>query len=570
MKVALAGNPNSGKTTIFNALTGLRQRVANYPGITVERKSGSMQVLGDQGPAVADLIDLPGTYSLVPTSPDERVAMEVLRGIRADTPTPDVVIAVVDAANLERNLYLVSQLIELGRPLVVALTMTDVALQRGTRVDHQVLAAQLGCAVIPVVASQNQGLEALRRAVPLARVPTPAERPGHARLDAAAASLAQALACATDSARRLLIEDPAADIAQFAQRAETIAARQALTDVDPLRADIEARYAWVERIVARCRQVGPSRSLLSERLDAMLLHPVWGLAIFTVIMASLFVSIFWLAAPLQDAVKDGIDWLRVQAGDNMSNGLLRDLVHDGVLPGIGAVIVFVPQIALLFLFLAVLEDSGYLARAAFMMDRLLCRIGLHGKSFIPLLSSFACAIPGILAARTIEGRRERLWTIMVAPFMSCSARLPVYFLIVSAFFADWGWMAKGGLVLGCYALGIMAAVVSAWAAQLIAGRRSASSFMLELPIYHRPHIRQVAHVMWGGVRAFLTRAGTIIFCLSVLLWALATFPRPSESAVVASTATFERTWKPAHPEANPEEQAGALANHLAAEALANS
>lgn len=571
--IALAGNPNSGKTSLFNALTGLRQRVANYPGITVERKSGTTRL--QRGAAATpdtqvEVIDLPGTYSLIPTSPDEQAAMEVLRGLRPDTPAPDVIVAVVDAANLARNLYLVSQLLELGRPLVIALTMTDVAARRGQRIDLRALAAAVGCAVVPVIAHDNVGIEALRSAIAAARQPNPPSLPLTPRLDEAASDLASALSVGPITARRLLLEDPSPDLAAYAARAEVAAARDAVALVDPVRADVEARYRWIEDIAARCTTAGAIRASWSERLDHALLHRVWGLAIFAAVMGALFVSIFWLAAPLQSWIEGGISWLGGVVADWTPGGLLHDLIAEGVFPGVGAVVVFVPQIALLFIFLALLEDSGYLARAAFLMDRLLCRVGLHGKSFIPLLSSFACAIPGILAARTMDSRRERLRTILVAPFMSCSARLPVYALVIAAFFATWHPAAKGALLLGCYLLGILAAVASAWVAKRLAGAAAATPFILELPAYQRPHLRQVGIAVWSGVREFLFRAGSIIFCLSVLLWAMTTFPRPSDAAVAATTADFERAWPSVHPAATAAEREDALQERLGTVAIEGS
>ncbi len=541
LTVALAGNPNSGKTTLFNALTGLRQKVANYPGITVEKKTGRA-VLAD-GRAI-EIIDLPGTYSLVPQSPDEQVAMTVMRGLRSDTPPPDMIIAVVDASNLARNLFLVSQLIELRRPLMIALNMTDIAARRGQSVDAAALARELGVPVIPVVGNRRQGIDALKAAITSAPVPAIPAWP----LPEALATQEQALATALGErgavARRLLAGESAGDLMAFAGD-PLVAPHLAAVDAQAvMQADIEARYRWIDGIVARVAQVAPvGQTTLTERVDAVLVHRVAGLAIFALIMAALFVTIFQLAAPLMDAMKSAIAWLGEWVTGNMANGTLKSLLADGVFAGVGAVVVFVPQIALLFLFLAALEDSGYLARAAFLMDRLLSKVGLHGKSFIPLLSSFACAIPGIMATRTIESPRERLGTILVAPFMSCTARLPVYGLLIGAFFGTAMFagtpyqpyiaLIQGGIMLGCYALGVTAAALTALGCKLVLGRGEVTPFILELPSYKLPQLGEVARQVWVNTRAFLTKAGTTIFCLSILLWALAYFPRLPNERILA-------------------------------------
>ncbi len=546
--VALAGNPNSGKTTLFNALTGLRQHVANYPGVTVEKKTGRAMMAGRP----IDVIDLPGTYSLVTASPDERVAMEVLRGLRADTPRPDALIAVVDASNLARNLLLFSQLAELGLPLVVALNMTDVAERRGARIDAAALAAALGVPVVPVIGRSGSGVEALRNAVAAALARGPAPVPAllptpWASVEAIEREVAPlALGCAGDAitARRLILDDPAPDLeplrrdADLGPRLEAVRARLAAARTDAMQADIEARYRWIDGVVARCVVAGPATPSLTERADALLLNPVLGLGFFALIMSSLFAAIFLIAAPVKEALGAAQAWLGDHLAGWIGPGLLTDLLQDGVIAGVGGVVGFVPQIVLLFAFLAMLEDSGYLARAAFLMDRLLARIGLHGKSFIPLLSSFACAIPAILATRTIDGRRERLATILVAPFMSCSARLPVYGLMIETFFSSWAWWQKGLLLMGAYVLGILAAVFTALAVRLFARIGAATPFILELPTYQVPQARQVALAVWGKTREFLVRAGTIIFALSVVLWALATFPGlPAEREAAIRAAT---------------------------------
>lgn len=541
-KVALVGNPNCGKTTIFNALTGLRQKVGNYPGITVDKRVGTLR-LADGGSL--EIIDLPGTYSLVSSSPDERVVAEVLRGEREDTPAPDVILAVVDASNLARNLYLVSQLLDLGRPLVIALNMTDVAERQGKVVDPKALSELLGCPVVPIVGHKRKGLErlgdVLKSAVPTSRIDYPIDE----RLAEEERSLVVRITEIADRqagserllARRLLAEDPSLDLERLRNDEDLAAsiassrARLERAGVDPMQADIEARYRWIDGIAKQVSttEATPSRTL-TERVDSVLMHPVWGLFIFAAIMGGLFVSIFWLAAPLMDATEGIVASFAEIVGNAMSPGPLRDLLVDGVIAGVGAVIVFVPQIALLFLLLALLEDSGYLARAAFLMDRVLSRVGLHGKSFIPLLSSFACAIPGVLATRTIESRRDRLATILVAPFMSCSARLPVYALLIGFCFAGFGALAQGLVLLGLYVLGIVAAAGTAWLIQRRLLPPESTPFILELPTYKPPQISQVLMQTWAGTRAFITRAGTTIFAFSVILWALLYYPRLPETA----------------------------------------
>jgi ferrous iron transport protein B len=543
---ALVGNPNAGKTTIFNALTGLRQKVGNYPGVTVEKRVGELRLPSG---ALADLVDLPGTYSLVTLSLDEQVVSDVLHGVRTDTARPQAIIAVVDASNLARNLFLVSQLRDLRLPLVVALNMMDLAEQHGRKVAPDALAEALGCPVVPVVGNRREGIGALSAALETAKESPPIDFPLDGEMAREEAQLAVAIGESTGldavgariAARRLLADEPGRDLdaVRIAHLADVQAARARLAalDIDPAQADIEARYHWIDRVVARAVSDDPSRSreraarTTTERIDAVLMHRVFGLIVFAVIMTALFTCVFWLAKPMMDAVKDGVAWLGGAVGRRLGDGPLKALIVDGIFAGVGAVLVFVPQIALLFLFLGALEDSGYLARAAFLMDRLLSRVGLHGKSFIPLLSSFACAIPGILATRTIEGRRDRLATILIAPFMSCSARLPVYALLVGACMPKGGALAQAGLLFGLYAFGILAAVVTSLLLKRGLKRDASSSFILELPTYKRPQASQVLYQVWTNTRAFVTRAGTTIFALSVVLWALLYYPRlPAEQA----------------------------------------
>lgn len=538
--VVIAGNPNSGKSTLFNALTGLRQKVGNYPGVTVEKKLG--RCFGPHGEAF-DLLDLPGTYSIAARSPDEAVARDVLLGRRPDTPAPDAILCVVDATNLERNLYLVSQLAELGRPLVVALAMVDLAERQDIRIDPEALGAKLGCPVIPVIASRRHGLVALRQAL---AQQLEGRAPQRAPLPAALASVAETVGEALGREQRiaagavlsealLLISAPdaKADAALSpALRGTVTYAREELkrAGLDPLSAAITARYAWVHEIVtASLRPHSGDGAMVSDRVDAWLTHKVWGWLFFLGVMGLMFFTIFYVADIPMGWIEAGqnalADWVKAK----MAEGDLRDLLSDGVIAGVGGVVIFLPQILILFLFIGLMEDTGYMARAAFIIDRLMQRVGLHGKSFVPMLSSFACAIPGIMAARTIDNRKDRLVTILVAPLMSCSARLPVYALMIAVLlpvgFPAWQ---KAGLMLAMYLLGMLAAFGMAWLFRRTLFRGEHSLLLLEMPPYRRPSLRVtlVRMLERGGI--FLRRAGSVILAISILIWALSTYPKPTQ------------------------------------------
>ena len=486
LTVALLGNPNTGKSTLFTALAGIPTRVGNYPGVTVEEKLGRFTHEG----RVIELVDLPGTYSLAPQGPDEQVAVDVLAGRQPDVPRPDVVVVVADATNLDRNLFLATQATELGLPVVVALTLCDLGRRRGRSIDTGALARRLGCPVIPVAAPRGEGLGELKAAIlaaPVAGPPAP-----------------------------LPLEPMPCDGSRPA------AARDAIR-----------RYALVERLLEGVVRVDPARPRLPEEgIDRLLTHRLWGTLFFAAVMLALFSSIFWLAAPLMDLISAGMDGLAGWAADVLPPGALRDLVVDGVLAGVGGVVVFVPQIALLFLFIAVLEGCGYLARAAYLMDRLLVGAGLSGKSFIPLLSSFACAIPGIMAARTIENRRDRLLTILVAPLMSCSARLPVYLLLCGAFVPNVAvgvpWLRLPAVVLaGMYALGVAVAAAVAFVLSRTIFKGPPQPFVMELPGWRWPQPGVVAERVREAAWSFLKNAGTLILAMSVVIWALGSYPKPA-------------------------------------------
>ncbi len=479
LTIALAGNPNAGKTTLFNALTGLKQKVANYPGVTVERKIGLWDVNGTS----ARLIDLPGLYSLETTSIDEKIAGDVLLGKIDGIDRPDVVVAVVDATNLERNLYLVTQILEYGIPVVVALTMIDVFEKQKHEIDVSRLSESLGINVVPIDAKTGRGTDALGDAVSTAKGGPPV-RP-----------------------------------IDFANEA-----------VDDGNSKIFSRYKFIsDAIQDSVRHNDRDAHRVSDKIDSILTHKFFGLLILIAVLLLIFQTIFtWATVPM-DLLDAGFGSLGDAVRTGMPEGILTDLIVDGIIAGVGGVLVFLPQILLLFLFISVLEDSGYMARAAFLMDRLMSRIGLHGKAFLPLISSFACAIPGIMATRTIENQRDRFATIMIAPFMSCSARLPVYTLMIAAFFAGQtvlGFISLGAvLMLAMYALGIFFAVIVAFILKRTVLKAPPPPFIMELPPYRMPNVRTVMTNMIERSWMFVKRAGTVILAISIILWALMYFPR---------------------------------------------
>jgi ferrous iron transport protein B len=536
--VALVGNPNTGKTTLFNALTGMSQRVANFPGVTVERKSGRM-VFSDG--ANREIIDLPGAYSLAAQSPDEMIAVEVLLGLLANETPIEGVIAVLDASNLKRNLYLVSQLLELNLPLVVALNMSDVARVRGIRIDVSALSHRLGVPVVPIQANRRIGLDELK--VSLAGVLS--HKKTEANLSLYPESWRNALRTAEDQVDgvapglfvRALADTDGVLTQKLSARFGSLFDRVVLqlrTDLSlgdsVADREVELRYAWVNRVLdGALRDPEPMRVTQSDKIDRVVTHRVWGTLIFAGIMGVVFQSIFAWAGPLMDLIDESFgqlgDWVALQ----MPEGALQSLVVDGVIAGVGGVVIFLPQICILFLFISILEDCGYMARAAFLMDRLLTRCGLSGKSFIPMLSSFACAVPGVMATRTIDDRKDRIATMLVAPLMSCSARLPVYTVFIAAFIPDKTWAGFGlqGITLFVmYGLGIVIAVPIAWGVKKLLLKGETTPFILELPSYKVPDLRTVVMRVYQSAGHFLERAGTLILAATIVMWALAYFPRP--------------------------------------------
>ncbi len=533
--VAVVGNPNAGKSTLFNALTGLRQRVANYPGVTVEKRTGTAYTL--HGEAV-ELIDLPGMYSLSPRSPDEEIARKVLRGESPGIPKPDAVLCVVDASNLERNLFLVTQVMELGLPVLVALNMVDVAESRGIRLKPEELSRRMGVKFVPTQAHRGKGLVELRTALGQ-KLSEPGERrwtmpPQLATaVGQIAAAWRDALPAEVGAEARALELLAGSNEGPEGARKLAAAWRERFREqaYDWSAAVVQARYAYLKEMLGQAG-VGQGHGHLTwtDRIDALVLNPVAGWGVLAGILMVLFTSIFSIAAYPMEWIDAGFAVAGEWVTAHLSAGMFRDLLVDGVIAGVGGVVIFLPQILILFLFLGLLEDSGYLARAAFLLDRVMHRVGLSGKSFIPLLSSYACAIPGIMATRTVEDPKDRLTTILVAPLMSCSARIPVYTTLIAAavpavVMPSWG---KAGAMLGLYALGTFTAFALAWLFRRKILGGGSPPLILELPPYRRPSIRTVIQRMWERGVIFLKRAGTVILALSILLWFLCNFPHAAE------------------------------------------
>lgn len=539
LHVALIGNPNTGKSTLFNALTGMRQRVGNYSGVTVERVEGRYR---DDAGAVT-VIDLPGTYSLSAASPDEEIALAVLTGHAPGIDRPDVAIVVADAANLERNLFLASQVLELGLPTVVALNQVDAAQAAGIQVDAVELTLELGAPVVPTVATRGQGLEVLKSAVrKAAGLPRPtrqftlpdeasaALRPVEQRLTDAgfnpsAAAMEALRLLAVREVGRHLSEVPGLQPAVDTARAQVEAA-----GLVPTSLEAEARYGWIADVVDRTvTRVGGGGKTFTDRVDAVVLHRVGGPLIFIGLMALVFQSIFTWAEPLIGWVEGLFGALGEAAASAIPAGDLQSLAVDGIIAGVGSVLVFLPQITILFLFIGILEDTGYMARAAFIMDRFMRSVGLHGRSFIPMLSGYACAVPGIMATRTIESRKDRLATIMVLPLMSCSARLPIYTLLIGTFIPSVAvagvFNLQGLTLLGMYLLGTVSALVVASFFKRTLLKGQARPMIMELPPYRLPRLKSLALSVGHRASMFLKKAGTIILALSIVLWALATYPK---------------------------------------------
>lgn len=546
--IALIGNPNTGKSTLFTALAGIHQRVGNYPGVTVEKKTGRMDCEGLR----CDLVDLPGLYSLAARSRDEMVSVDVLLGREPGSAPIDVVLCVVDASNLQRNLYLLSQVLELGLPTVVALNMLDVAASQGLELDVASLEAGLGVPVIATQAHKRIGVDQVRKTLVRLiqggprQVESPLPEPvrnearqlgavlpacrgiGQAQADFLAQRLL--LDMGGHLERTLLAESPAEACAAL------YAARDRLQQagLDLRQVEVSARYAWSQRLCDRAaRRSGPRPITWTDKIDRILTHRFLGTAILALVMLVVFQGVFVWAEPAMDWIDWGVSWSADAVESRMEEGALRSLLVDGAIRGVGGVFIFLPQIAILFFFIAILEDCGYLARAAYLMDRLMSRVGLSGKSFLPMLSSFACAIPGVMAARVVENERDRLTTILVAPLLTCSARLPVYAMLIGAFIPARrylnGWLSLQGLTLaGLYLLGIVAAVCMALIFKRTLLRGASPPFLMELPSYKLPSLTTALYRLLERVLVFLRCAGTLILAVSVLVWAAIYYPHDSD------------------------------------------
>jgi ferrous iron transport protein B len=548
--VALIGNPNTGKSTLFGALVGVRQRVGNYPGVTVERRSGQFEFAGRK----IEMIDLPGLYSLAPRSRDEMVAVDVLLGRLDEKAAVDLVVCVLDASNLSRNLYLLSQVLELGLPTVVAVNMLDVAESRGVKIDWEELEKRLGVPVVPTQAVRHVGISDLKAAIhrTVDSPRTPRTNPLPAGFQQEVEDLARWFGSQRDELGQpaiasYLVERLILDVNGYLAgelfhddghevhaRLDETRKRLEATGVRIPGVETDARYAWVHEVLdGVVSEPGAYTTTWSDRIDRVLTHRVWGTAIFATVMVVLFQAVFAGAVPFMNLIDSAFGTLGTWIEARMAEGTLRSLLIDGVIAGVGGVIVFLPQILILFFFIGVLEDCGYMARAAYLMDKFMSRVGLSGKSFIPMISSFACAIPGIMATRVIENERDRLTTIMVAPLMTCSARLPVYALLIAAFVPArpvLGVLGLRGLTLfALYLLGIITAIIVALLLKKTLLRGETPPFVIELPSYKRPSFRTVLHRVWERGWLFLKCAGSMILAVSIIVWAALYYPHNAAS-----------------------------------------
>lgn len=542
--VVIAGNPNTGKTTLFNHLTGLELKVGNYPGITIDRHSGHLQL---PGAGDVTLVDVPGTYSLSARSEEEQIALLATCGVEP-YPRPDLVVVVVDATQLTRNLYLVLQLIEVNAPVLVALNMTDMLPSRSERIEVGALQSALGVPVVPIAALKNKGLDELRQAIDKALADPASSRPG-ARWPFAGETLTDLQAveelvpdswCHGDPERRraiaawaLLSVDENDELKGIPEplRERVMGRRQ---DAAQAGRDLDTelvahRYKWIDAHESSFLfRDGPAPRTWTQRIDSVLLNPLYGFPVFLTVMGTLFQTLFTGADPLIGGVESLFGWISSKVSSTMPEGIFRDFITEGLIAGVGSVVVFLPQILLLFLFISVMEATGYMARVAFLMDRLMKMMGLHGRAFVPMLSGFACAIPAIMATRTMERRRERMVTMLVVPLMTCSARLPVYTLVIATLFPPqrfWGMPVQALLMVAMYLFSTVIALLAAAVLSRTLLKGPNVPLILELPPYRMPDIRRVIQEMWSKGKVFLSEAGGVILVCTVALWFLLSFPR---------------------------------------------
>jgi ferrous iron transport protein B len=541
-RIALAGNPNCGKTTIFNALTGLKYKVANYPGVTVEKKEGTCIF-----PELADtiIIDLPGIYSLQGNSIDEAIAAKSLLGEIKEETKPDIIVSVIDASNLERNLYLTTQLLDLGAPMILVLNMTDLAEKDGLSIKQEILSRLLDVPVTTMTANKGRGLDELVNQIKKIIINPSISNQRYAWLKdfQAYKEIASELGKSHNTDTKQYQEDTAiligSGLLSEAYQAKNTTHKQIIEEkralllkqnIDCFSFEATQRYQWINSIIKNTCAIDKSHlSSFSEKIDSFITHKFWGSLVFLAIMAFIFQSIFLWASYPMDLIDNLFQKISSTFAQILPDGQIKSLVCDGIIGGVGSVVIFVPQIAVLFFFLGLLEDTGYLSRAAFLMDKIMRRFGLQGRSFIPLLSSFACAIPGIMSTRTIPSFSDRMTTIMVAPLMSCSARLPVYTLLIAAFIPQTyilGLFSLQGLVLlGMYTLGVVGALVIAWLLKFSLLRGEPALFVMEMPRFRAPSLKNVLREVWDRVVVFIKSAGTIILACSIVLWFLASYPK---------------------------------------------
>ncbi|MCX6167446.1 MAG: ferrous iron transport protein B [Sphingobacteriales bacterium] len=540
LKVALVGNPNTGKSTLFNLLTGLNQKIANFPGVTVDKKTGISKLIPGQE---AQLIDLPGAYSLYPKSKDEAMVLEVLANTTNEL-HPDVVVFIADATNLKRNLLLFSQVADLKLPTIIALNMMDLAKRGGVHIQVDKLAQKLGVRVVPISARNAEGIDELKQAIADASsLATQTDTIDFSEfLNPSALQELQAELGLKELYEALLLAHQYEQIGflsakQKAYIAAWVAANE-FKSQDLQAKETIARYNAINEVLFDSVQtdIQPLGESYSNRIDRVLTHKIWGLGIFMLILFTIFQSIFsWSAYPMS-LIEDAFVWLGNTAHQLLPAGQLTNLVVDGVLSGLSGVLVFIPQIAILFAFIAILEDTGYMARVTFMMDRIMRKVGLNGKSVVPIIGGLACAVPSIMSARNIENWKDRIITIMVTPLVSCSARLPIYTLLISLVVPDyriWGILNMQGLALmAMYVISLVSAVLVAWVLKFIIKARERGYFIMELPVYRMPRWKNVGYTMYDKVKAFVFEAGKVIVAISIILWVLASYGPGNRFAVI--------------------------------------